>query len=73
MSENKHAPEPWRTDAQNGFSQDVHDADGNLVAACSEANFGDSNARRITACVNALEGLNDYALSGGWSFRGSQR
>ena len=56
MSE-QHTPEPWRTDAKGGFPQDVHDADDNLVAACSEANFGDANARRIVVCVNACAGI----------------
>lgn len=37
-----------------------------LVASCIELD----DARRIVACVNALEGLSDYALLGGWSFRG---
>ena len=74
MSENKHTPEPWRTDEECGFPQDIHDSKGNLFLRCGSdfdnEIYGEANARRIVACVNALEGLNDYALSGGWSFRG---
>lgn len=61
----EHTPEPWRTDAKSGFPQDVHDATGNLVAACSEANFGEANARRIVACVNACAGISIESLEAG--------
>lgn len=66
-----HTKEPW---AQNGHrieSRDEHGVanDGWIVAQC-EGMDAEANTRRIVACVNALEGLNDYALIGGWSFRG---
>lgn len=32
--------------------------------------YSPKEARRIIACVNALEGLSDDALIGGWCFRG---
>ena len=74
MSENKHTPEPWRVE--------IGEQPECIAVLCtsglahfeivSDSQLGDihADARRIVACVNALEGLNDYALSGGWSFRG---
>jgi hypothetical protein len=41
--------EPWRTDAENGFPLDIHDAAGHLVARCYDA----AHAERIVAAVNA--------------------
>ena len=61
MSENKHTPEPWRTDAECGFPQDIHDSKGNLFLRCGSdfdnEIYGEANARRIVACVNACAGL----------------
>ena len=66
MSENKHTPEPWRTDAECGFPQDIHDSKGNLFLSCGSdfynEVYGEANARRITACVNACEGIPTDAL-----------
>lgn len=60
MSENKYTPEPWRTDAECGFPQDIHDSKGNLFLRCSSdfdnEIYGEANARRIVACVNACAG-----------------
>ena len=60
MSENKHTPEPWRTDAECGFPQDIHDSKGNLFLRCGSdfdnEIYGEENARRIVACVNACAG-----------------
>lgn len=60
MSENKYTPEPWRTDAECGFPQDIHDSKGNLFLRCSSdfdnEVYGEANARRIVACVNACAG-----------------
>jgi len=61
MSENKHTPEPWRTDAECGFPQDLHDSKGNLFLRCGSdfdnEIYGEANARRIVACVNACSGI----------------
>ena len=58
MNENKHTPEPWRTDAECGFPQDIHDSKGNLFLRCGSdfdnEIYGEANARRIVACVNRL-------------------
>ena len=58
MSENKHTPEPWRTDAECGFPQDIHDSKGNLFLRCGSdfdnEIYGETNSRRIVACVNRL-------------------
>ena len=58
MSGNKHTPEPWRTDAECGFPQDIHDSKGNLFLRCGSdfdnEIYGEANARRIVACVNRL-------------------
>lgn len=60
MNENKHTPEPWRTDAECGFPQDIHDSKGSLFLRCGSdfdnEIYGEANARRITACVNACAG-----------------
>ena len=77
----KHTPEPWSV-AEESFDNDgIHESvirglDGRAAIAVTlefgENNPGmrEANARRIVACVNALEGLNDDALFGGWSFHG---
>ena len=61
MNENKHTPEPWRTDAECGFPQDLHDSKGNLFLRCGSdfdnEIYGEANARRIVACVNACSGI----------------
>ena len=61
MIENKHTPEPWRTDAECGFPQDIHDSKGNLFLRCGSdfdnEIYGEANARRIVACVNACSGI----------------
>lgn len=31
--------------------------------------YENDNAKRIVSCVNALDGLNDDALDGGWNFK----
>ena len=66
MSENKHTPEPWRTDAECGFPQDIHDSKGNLFLRCGSdfdnEIYGEANARRITACVNACAGIDTELL-----------
>ena len=66
MSENKHTPEPWRTDAKCGFPQDIHDSKGNLFLRCGSdfdnEIYGEANARRITACVNACAGISTENL-----------
>ena len=60
MNENKHTPEPWRTDAECGFPQDIHDSKGSLFLRCGSdfdnEIYGEANARRIVACVNACAG-----------------
>jgi len=75
MSEQNHTPEPWSYHASipedgfecffiNGKSKRISDFDGPQ----DEEQF--ANVRRIIYCVNALEGLSDHALIGGWTFRG---
>lgn len=58
-----HTKEPWRIEESAEFGIHIVDADGLHVSP-------QDHSRRIVACVNALEGLSDYALLGGWSFRG---
>ena len=62
MSENKHTPEPW---AVKGAT--IRTADGigiDVIATMQVSNqpFWDEDARRITACVNACEGIPTDAL-----------
>jgi hypothetical protein len=49
MSDTKHTPVPWTTDAACGFPRDVHDAEGMLIAHCSS----ELAASRIVAAINA--------------------
>jgi hypothetical protein len=58
MTEQKHTPEPWTTDAACGFPRDVHDAEGMLIAHCSS----EFAARRVVAAVNACTGLDTEYL-----------
>lgn len=56
-----HRPEPWRTDRASGFDEDIHGADGPMLAHC----FGEDgylNARRIVLCVNACSGMSQQYL-----------
>ena len=66
MNENKYTPEPWRTDAECGFPQDIHDSKGNLFLRCGSdfdnEIYGEANARRIVACVNACAGVDTEFL-----------
>ncbi len=66
MSENKHTPEPWRTDEECGFPQDIHDSKGNLFLRCGSDFdndiYGEANARRVEACVNACAGIDTELL-----------
>ena len=66
MNENKYTPEPWRTDAECGFPQDIHDSKGNLFLRCGSdfdnEIYGEANARRIVACVNACAGFSTETL-----------
>ena len=79
-----HTPGPWQYDGNGridalayrkptGFVlKDGTEYIGGLVALpydCGEGTDG-GNARRIVACVNALDGLSDDALLGGWSYKG---
>ena len=66
MNENKHTPEPWH----HRRGKDGHEVWATFdetsrmrVAACGWAeSFDQANARRITACVNACEGIPTDAL-----------
>ena len=71
MSEKLHTPEPWATeyreDYEEMYHQDIFDAKGETIAICSwfkvkvdartTTTNREANARRIVACVNALEGI----------------
>jgi len=77
MNENKHTPEPWCISDHNKSiikcyqgEQTPHGTTPYFAGGGALESERTANARRVVACVNALEGLNDYALSGGWSFRG---
>ena len=66
MPDNKHTTEPWRTDEECGFPQDIHDSKGNLFLRCGSDFdndiYGEANARRIVACVNACAGISQQYL-----------
>jgi hypothetical protein len=68
--------EPWSACEPTDTLHAIRAKSGRVVA---DVGYSDTdtqnraNARRICACVNALEGLNDDALAGGWSFRGIEK
>jgi hypothetical protein len=64
MSKAQHTPEPWPPFPDIATTM-TPDPEGTPVAILSWDDY-----IRARACVNALEGLNDDALIGGWSFRG---
>lgn len=74
--ESKHTQGPWSINewAQPDSSISIGAIGTPLIARVIlrdvSINEQKANARRIVGCVNALEGLNDHALVGGWSFRG---
>lgn len=60
MTEQKHTPAPWQTQyGPNGAY--ILDAQGRVVGSARE----ESDARRIVAAVNAVEGLSTEALEAG--------
>lgn len=59
----------WRTDAAGGFPLDIHDQNGKLVARVMPEADHDV-AERIVSCVNALSGLPQESLDGGWAGAG---
>ena len=65
--ENKHTPEPWRTDTKSGFPCDIHEEQNmNLLASTISCHVdeveAEANARRIVACVNACSGITTSEL-----------
>lgn len=54
----QHTPEPWRQYLWNGntVSRHVYGAGGETIALVMRSN-GESDARRIVACVNACAGV----------------
>lgn len=59
----------WRTDAAGGFPLDIHDQNGKLVARVMH-DASRECAERIVSCVNALAGLPQECLDGGWTGTG---
>jgi hypothetical protein len=68
----EHAKEPWSTETPcpGECCWHIFDRNGDRL---THPELSGEDARRIVACVNALEGLNDDALAGGWSFRGIEK
>ena len=65
MSENKHTPEPWYASEEGGnWRAMAADENGGYTLADMCCDDQEANARRITACVNACEGIPTYQLTG---------
>ena len=64
-----HTKEPWRANHANAgkCGYEVAGGDKFLNQVCDDVR--EDNARRIVACVNALDGLSNDALEGGWNFK----
>lgn len=69
MSDMKHTPEPWQ------FHEGLLDIVGEYGDAVGRIHpdggiHDEADGARIVACVNALAGLSDDALAGGWNYAG---
>ena len=67
-----HSPCPWFTGSKYYPSDIYASGGGNPVARCTLPKFKgqcEIDAKRIVTCVNALDGLNQDALDGGWNFK----
>lgn len=65
------SPTPWSTETSGGLPLDIHDQNGLLVARVLPLPLaGEEIAKRIVACVNALAGLPQECLDGGWTGAG---
>ena len=61
-----HTPEPWYWHENDSYCEINSERDGQIVDSCASSCLGDidlgrANARRIVACVNACEGMEDPA------------
>ena len=65
-----HTPEPWVIDNRDRLATNFYsdDATGSIIGGCQDYQFAYrplderlANARRIVACVNACEGMEDPA------------
>ena len=57
MSETKHTPGPWRTDAHNGFPLDIEDPGEYMIAKATPCAKAEANARLISAAPDLLDAL----------------
>lgn len=70
-----HTPGPWIHATEQGQIGFVELFDGTVIAQAQQQ-LNDplritrqANAKRIVTCVNALDGLSQDALDGGWNFK----
>ena len=61
MSETKHTPGPWRTDAHNGFPLDIEDPGEYMIAKATPCAKAEANARLIAAAPDLLAALESIA------------
>ena len=59
-----HTPEPWYWHENDSYCEINSERDGQIGDSCASSCLGDidlgrANARRIVACVNACEGMED--------------
>ena len=59
MSETKHTPGPWRTDARNGFPLDIEDPGEYMIAKATPCAKAEANARLISAAPDLLDALKE--------------
>lgn len=65
MSETKHTPGPWRTDAHNGFPLDIEDPGEYMIAKATPCAKAEANARLIAAAPDLLDLVRMVYLSFG--------
>ena len=80
MNAQKHTQGPWSIEQQSTCWINCKDgspiasvrfrqADDSNQSIVSGWRVTDANAKRIVTCVNALDGLSQDALDGGWNFK----
>jgi len=61
-----HTAEPWEFKGRSLYEKD---AKSNEIAFFGDEPEDVLNGERAAKCVNALAGLSDYALDGGWNYK----
>lgn len=64
-----HTKEPWKYRKLGISNYDIVHDHGSDQIECVGGTITEDNAKRIVDCVNALDGLSNDALAGGWNYK----